>query len=99
MTEKEYMRGNLITAVEAGSGQSGLKQTARITIVPLFLLAAVMSQSFIGYYAEDYYAQQPRPQGLNLGAIKEHALSLRDKTIKGINIADLENLIKFECKK
>ncbi len=96
MTGKEYMRGNW---VKANSSRNNFRETMLITIASLFLLPAVMSQSFIGYYAADYYAQIPGQQGLNLDAIKEQALNLRDKTIKGINVANIENLINFDCKK
>ena len=102
MTHRECNKGDI-----AGTAQSEWlhadwshgKKNVLITIAPLFLLAAIMSQSFIGYYAADYYAQQPKQQGLHLEAIKDKALSLGNKTMKGVSFADVENLIKFNCKK
>jgi hypothetical protein len=97
MTGKEYSKGNV---ADAGlSGWRHFKDSTLKSIAPLFLLIALMSQWYISYYIEDYYAHKPMQKGLNLDDIKSHALMLSDRTIMGFNIAALENLITFNCKK
>jgi|GEM_PF-4344603 len=97
MTGEEYSKGN-VTDVDSLSWCHFKAATSK-SIVPLFLLIALMSQWYISYYVEDYYEHKPRQQGLNLDDIKAHALRLGDKTIMGFNLDGLKNLIKFDCKK
>jgi hypothetical protein len=67
-------------------------------IAPLLLFIALMSQWYISYAVEDYYAHKPRQQGLNLDAVKAYTLSLSDKTM-GISFKNLQDLVTFDCKK
>ena len=97
MIGKDYSKGSL-------NGVGSLtwrhfKETTLKSIVTLFLLIALMSQWYISYYVEDYYTHKPKQQGVDVDAIKAHILSLSDRTIVGVNFADLENLITFDCKK
>ncbi|RYY76738.1 MAG: hypothetical protein EOO52_04335 [Gammaproteobacteria bacterium] len=97
MTEKECYKSNLANA-DPLDWRYFKKSTAK-TIAPLFLITAIMSQWYTSYNAADYYAHTPKQQGLNLDAIKAHASRLGDKGVMELKFTDLENLIRFNCKK
>jgi len=102
MTGTEYSEGDSADANLFGwrhFKKTTLKFKILKSTVPLFLFVALISQWYISYYVEDYYAHKPKQQGLNLDEIKSHVLVLSDKTIMGFNFADLQNLLTFNCKK
>lgn len=90
-------RVNLVASTEEFSESNSCAENTLRSLAFLFLLAAIMSQSAMAYYAAAYYDQHNnKMERVSLFNFKFHD---HQKSITDIRLSDIGELLMFKCDK